>query len=70
MTDTTLSAPAGLAAARERFAPVLERLAVDASRREREHELPTEAVRELAAAGLGALRLPVESGGCARRSGP
>ncbi|WP_314149067.1 acyl-CoA dehydrogenase family protein [uncultured Leifsonia sp.] len=63
MTDTTLSAPAGLAAARERLAPVLERLAADASRREREHELPTEAVRELAAAGLGALRLPVESGG-------
>jgi alkylation response protein AidB-like acyl-CoA dehydrogenase len=63
MTDTTQRAPASLAEARERFAPILQRLADGAAARERDHELPTDLVRELADAGLGALRLPVESGG-------
>lgn len=64
MTDTTLAAaPAGLAEARARFAPLFERIAADAARREREHELPTALVRELAGAGFGALRLPVSAGG-------
>lgn len=64
MTDTTIRrAPRNAAEARERFAPILERIAGDAARREREHELPTAVVRELADAGLGALRLPVADGG-------
>src|SRR6478609_4554211 len=66
MTDTTLAAldvPRGLAAARERFAPLFERIAADSVRREREHELPAALVRELADAGFGALRLPVTAGG-------
>jgi alkylation response protein AidB-like acyl-CoA dehydrogenase len=63
VTDTTIAPPRGLAEVRERFAPLLERIAADAARREREHELPGGIVRELAAAGFAALRLPVSSGG-------
>ncbi|MDR6613294.1 acyl-CoA dehydrogenase family protein [Leifsonia sp. 1010] len=67
MTDTTTaarpSAPASAAEALERLEPILERLRSSASRREREHELPTGVVRELADAGFGALRVPREYGG-------
>lgn len=46
-----------------RFAPILERVAAGAARRERARELPLAEVRELADAGLGAVRVPRELGG-------
>ncbi|MCH1867640.1 acyl-CoA dehydrogenase family protein [Nocardioides sp. CFH 31398] len=48
---------------RARFAPLLAQIAEGAVRREREGELPFDAVRRLAEAGVGAVRLPVEHGG-------
>ncbi len=53
-TDEALSA---------RFRPLFDRIAAGASEREREHRLPTAEIRELAAAGFGALRVPVAFGG-------
>ncbi|MGK9148759.1 monooxygenase [Plantibacter flavus] len=52
-----------LAAARAHFAPILSDLAATAVAREAERRLPTEEVRRLAAAGFGAVRLPVVDGG-------
>ncbi len=52
-----------LASAREALAPVLERARAGAVEREREHELPRALVRELADAGVGALRVPRAFGG-------
>lgn len=46
-----------------RFRPIFGRIAEGASQREREHLLPVEQIRELAAAGFGALRVPVAEGG-------
>lgn len=46
-----------------RVRPILAGLSAEAARRERERELPLDAVRELAAAGVGALRVPREYGG-------
>lgn len=68
MTDTISTTPpaappVSAAETLERLAPILERLRTTASRREREHELPTAVVRELADAGLGTLRVPREYGG-------
>lgn len=61
--------PETLAEIRARFAPIFERIARGAVHRERERELPFEAVRELREAGFGALRLPVEYGGAGLRLG-
>lgn len=46
-----------------RFAPIFERIAQDAVRREQERELPFEAVRWLKDAGFTALRVPQQWGG-------
>jgi len=53
---------AGRAAA-TRFAPLFAEIASGAAARDRDRELPWGAVRDLRAAGFGALRLPVEAGG-------
>lgn len=52
-----------LHSARERLAPVLARIAETALAHERAGSRPHEETRELADAGFGALRLPVEQGG-------
>lgn len=62
MTAATLEATTD-AVLLARFAPVLERIAAGAARRERARELPLAEVRELAEAGLGAVRVPRELGG-------
>ncbi|GAA3693795.1 acyl-CoA dehydrogenase family protein [Arthrobacter ginkgonis] len=46
-----------------RFRPVFARIAQDASAREQNHVLPDAQIRELAQAGFGALRVPIEDGG-------
>lgn len=46
-----------------RFRPIFEDIAAGASDREKDHQLPVTQIRELAAAGFGALRIPVERGG-------
>lgn len=46
-----------------RFRPIFDRIAAGASAREQDHELPFEQIRELTAAGFGALRVPVSDGG-------
>jgi alkylation response protein AidB-like acyl-CoA dehydrogenase len=46
-----------------RFRPIFDRIAAGASERERDHRLPFEEIRELAAAGFGAVRIPVAHGG-------
>ena len=46
-----------------RFRPVFARIAEGASARERNHVLPDAQIRELAQAGFGALRVPIEDGG-------
>jgi alkylation response protein AidB-like acyl-CoA dehydrogenase len=51
---------AGLAA---RFRPIFARIATGASAREQDHQLPYEQIKELTAAGFGALRVPVTDGG-------
>jgi alkylation response protein AidB-like acyl-CoA dehydrogenase len=51
---------AGLAA---RFRPIFARIAAGACAREQDHQLPYEQIRELTAAGFGALRVPVADGG-------
>lgn len=43
--------------------PIFERAAAGAIEREQKRELPRAQIRELAAAGFGRLRIPVESGG-------
>ncbi|MGZ4488144.1 MAG: acyl-CoA dehydrogenase family protein [Nocardioides sp.] len=48
---------------RAELAPLLQRIAAGALRREVEGELPVEPVRWLKQAGFGALRVPVEHGG-------
>ncbi|KQS16296.1 acyl-CoA dehydrogenase family protein [Frigoribacterium sp. Leaf186] len=53
-TDETLSA---------RFRPLFDRIAAGAAERDREHRLPVAEIRELADAGFGAVRVPVEFGG-------
>ena len=52
-----------LQAARERLAPVFARIAAHALDHERADSRPYAETRELAEAGFGALRLPVEEGG-------
>ncbi|MDV3296429.1 MAG: acyl-CoA dehydrogenase family protein [Brachybacterium sp.] len=52
-----------LAELRARFAPVIETIAQGTLDRERERTLPHGAVRALAEAGFGTVRLPVEAGG-------
>lgn len=46
-----------------RFRPIFDRIAAGASDREKDHQLPYAEIRELAAAGFGALRVPVSEGG-------
>ena len=45
------------------FQPVFDRIAVGASKREQEHQLPYAEIRELTDAGFGALRVPIADGG-------
>ncbi|MFC0681134.1 acyl-CoA dehydrogenase family protein [Lysobacter korlensis] len=47
----------------EKYGPVFESVAEGAAERERDRALPFEQLRELAAAGFGAVRVPVERGG-------
>ncbi|SEE71716.1 acyl-CoA dehydrogenase family protein [Jiangella alba] len=47
----------------ERFTPIFERIRAGAAQRERDRVLPRDEVRELAAAGFGALRLPPDGAG-------
>ncbi|WIB61883.1 acyl-CoA dehydrogenase family protein [Curtobacterium sp. MCLR17_007] len=61
-STTTTDAPSDEALS-ARFRPVFDRIAAGASEREREHRLPTAEIRELADAGFGAVRVPVEFGG-------
>lgn len=72
LTDTTArSATADAPAAAEpdyealaaRFRPIFDRIAQGASARERDHQLPFAEIKELTAAGFGALRVPIEDGG-------
>lgn len=48
---------------RERFAPIFERIATGAALRDATRSLPHDEIKELAAAGFGALRVPVAHGG-------
>jgi len=54
---------ARLQAVRERLAPVFERIAASAAQHEHADTRPFAETRELAAAGFGALRVPVADGG-------
>jgi alkylation response protein AidB-like acyl-CoA dehydrogenase len=60
---TTTTAPHPSTTVRERFAPLLQRIAAGTVQREQDHELPRAQVRELLDAGFGRLRIPVEEGG-------
>ncbi len=60
---TSTARPVGFAAARERLLPLFAEIQAGAVERELEHRLPREEVRQLAAAGFGALRVPTEFGG-------
>lgn len=63
MTVDVAAETADLATLRTRFAPVIEQLAATAADRDGGRELPYDLVRALAAAGFGALRVPIEFGG-------
>ncbi|HXD29376.1 MAG TPA: acyl-CoA dehydrogenase family protein [Arthrobacter sp.] len=64
MTEQTAERTgAAYAALAARFRPIFGRIAAGASAREQDHELPADQIRELAAAGFGALRVPLERGG-------
>jgi alkylation response protein AidB-like acyl-CoA dehydrogenase len=54
---------ADIKALRERFAPIFEKIAASAARREIERSLAYDEVKELLAAGFGRLRVPKEFGG-------
>ncbi|MEV4899866.1 acyl-CoA dehydrogenase family protein [Citricoccus sp. NPDC055426] len=58
----TLTAPDDRALT-ERFEPIFARIAEGASTRDAERRLPVTEIRELADAGFGAVRVPVEHGG-------
>lgn len=62
-TTATTARPVGFEAARELLLPLFAEIQAGAVEREREHRLPREEVRKLAAAGFGALRVPTEFGG-------
>ncbi|WP_277959480.1 acyl-CoA dehydrogenase family protein [Frigoribacterium faeni] len=61
-TSVTTAAPTDDALS-ARFRPLFDRIAAGAAERDREHRLPVAEIRELADAGFGALRVPVEFGG-------
>jgi alkylation response protein AidB-like acyl-CoA dehydrogenase len=61
-TSVTTAAPTDEALS-ARFRPLFDRIAAGAAERDREHRLPVAEIRELADAGFGALRVPVEFGG-------
>ena len=52
-----------IAELRARFSPILETVAAGTLDREQERSLPVDAVRALAEAGFGTVRIPVEQGG-------
>ena len=56
-------APVDYASLAGRFRPIFVRIAAGASAREQDHQLPYEQIKELTAAGFGALRVPVADGG-------
>lgn len=60
---TVLATANRLAELKTRFAPHFEKIAAGAAERDRSGELPHQQVAELAAAGFGALRVPVSHGG-------
>lgn len=60
--DRTRRSPE-LSALRDRFAPVLEKIAAGALQREHDRQLPADEVALLKQAGFGAIRVPVEHGG-------
>ncbi|ANP73554.1 acyl-CoA dehydrogenase family protein [Cryobacterium arcticum] len=62
LTSSTV-APVDFAGLAARFRPVFARIAAGASAREQDHRLPAEQIKELTAAGFGALRVPVADGG-------
>lgn len=59
----TLSAPRETVDILDRFRPIFERIAATAAQRDRDRDLPFDAIEELAQAGFGALRVPVAEGG-------
>jgi alkylation response protein AidB-like acyl-CoA dehydrogenase len=59
---TAVAAPSD-AALLEKYAAVFDSVGAGAAERERDRELPFAQIRELADAGFGAVRVPVESGG-------
>lgn len=65
MTTLTSSpvAPVDYAGLAARFRPIFARIAAGASDREQDHLLPFDQIKELTAAGFGALRVPVADGG-------
>ncbi|PJJ72929.1 alkylation response protein AidB-like acyl-CoA dehydrogenase [Diaminobutyricimonas aerilata] len=63
MTLTDSARRSTLDEARARFRPLFDVFRADAARRDRDRELPTDAVRALKEAGFGALRIPVHYGG-------
>ncbi|MGL3805493.1 acyl-CoA dehydrogenase family protein [Paeniglutamicibacter sp. R2-26] len=65
MTSTDLEAPPRTRIERleERFAPLFAAIAAGAAERDASRSLPRESIRELAAAGFGALRVPESHGG-------
>jgi alkylation response protein AidB-like acyl-CoA dehydrogenase len=60
---TTHEHQSRLAALSARFRPIFGSIAAGAAERDRTQTLPREAIRELAAAGFGALRVPESHGG-------
>ena len=56
-------APSTTAHLLQRFRPHFERIAAGAVERDRSRALPVQEIRELASAGFGAVRVPVELGG-------
>jgi len=61
--DTGETQAQRLAAARERFAPLFASIAEGVRERDASRELPYQQIRDLVAAGFGALRVPVQYGG-------
>lgn len=60
---SSIARPVGLQSAREQLLPLFAEIQAGAVERELEHRLPRDEVRKLAAAGFGALRVPIEFGG-------
>lgn len=63
LAEPTYLSPARLARLRERFGPIYAKIAEGAAERDKTRSLPRDQINELAAAGFGALRVPVSHGG-------